>query len=247
MRLVTSAAVALGADLPRVDRRSRFDAAVGSHAPLRVCLVIDDVETLHHSGIHLLGELLDALPGNLRLVLVGRELPPVGLARLRAAGELLKVTDGDLRFDAAEIADLADRLGTTAPDEHLGGWPAVIRLSLAAPGRAADDYLWEEVINRLAPDHRRALQALCALGSATVAEVEQVSGLTLDVDDFCAHVPLVTRDGTRPRGPRPVAPVPRRSRWRGCPASVDPCRAGWGGGRGSWRRRGERAAGDTAR
>ena len=197
VRLVTSAAAALGAQLPpRGSPLARFVAAVGSQAPLRVCLVIDDVETLHHSGIQLLGELLDALPGNLRLVLVGRELPPVGLARLRAAGELLEVTDEDLRFDATEIADLADRLGTTAPDEHLGGWPAVIRLSLAAPGRAADDYLWEEVINRLAPDHRRALQALCALGSATVAEVEQVSGLTLDVDDFCARVPLVTRDGS---------------------------------------------------
>jgi len=86
VRLVTSAAVALGADLPpRGSPLARFDAAVGSHAPLRVCLVIDDVETLHHSGIHLLGELLDALPGNLRLVLVGRELPPVGLADISAS------------------------------------------------------------------------------------------------------------------------------------------------------------------
>ena len=138
VRLVASATAALEGEAPaRGSPLDRLQAVVAAHAPLPVCVVIDDIETIPATGTVLLGTLLDALPTNLHLVLVGRQLPGIGLARLRAAGELLEVGVDDLRFDEQETASLATALGAPAPAEHLGGWPAIIRLSLAAPDRSA--------------------------------------------------------------------------------------------------------------
>ena len=197
-RLAATIRRALGADGPAHGAPlAQVQAAIADHAPLPTSLVLDDAEELTGASAALLDRLVRSAPTNLRLVLVGRSLPALSLARLRAADQVLEIGAAELRFDDAEIAALATSLGTPPPADRFGGWPAVVRLSLAAPGRAAGDYLWEEVIGGLEPADRGVLQALCALGEATPDEVGQVTGHLFDTEAFCRRVPLVHRVGSR--------------------------------------------------
>src|SRR5215471_17545835 len=72
-------------------------------APVDAVLVVDDAELLagRPGCVELLADLVRATPANLHLVLSGRDLPALPLARLRAAGEVAEVTEGDLRFSPA--------------------------------------------------------------------------------------------------------------------------------------------------
>src|SRR5262249_46248502 len=104
-------------------------------APVDAVLVVDDAELLadRPGCVELLADLVRAAPANLPLVLPGRDLPALPLARLRAAGEVAEVTEGDLRFSPAEVAALATGLGVQVPAADVGGWPALVRLAAAAP------------------------------------------------------------------------------------------------------------------
>ena len=143
----------------------------------------------------MLGELLRRAPSNLHLVLCGRRLPALGLARLRAADDLLEVGADDLRFDATEVTALTSSLGAAPLEADLAGWPALVRLALVAPRRTLDEFVWEEVIRSLGDDDRTALLALCLLGPSSIRDVEAVTGCPVDADAFCDRVPLVHRTG----------------------------------------------------
>ena len=174
----------------------RLYAVIVEQAPLHVSLVLDDVELLSDEAGAVLDGLVRRAPANLQLVLCGRRLPTqVGLARFRAADDLVEVGSEDLRFDEGEIAALSDSLGGPPPPSDLGGWPALVRLALVAPRRSIDDFVWEEVIRGLGDDDRVALLALCLLGTSTPADVESVTGSMLDADGFAERVPLVHRVG----------------------------------------------------
>ena len=176
----------------------RLQGVFAEVAPFEVSLVLDDVELLSPGCAELLDDLLRLPPANLHLVLVGRPpLPKIPLARFRAADDLLEVTAEHLRFDDREVAALAANLGVTPPRADLGGWPALVRLALSSPEGSVGDYLWEEVISALDADDRRALLALCLLGTSTADEVADVSGRSVDPDGFCARVPLVHQAGGR--------------------------------------------------
>src|SRR5690606_16390485 len=78
------------------------------------------------------------------VVVAGRTVPDLGLARLRVAGELREVRADELRFDVAETASLVRGEHGIALDEdalaelhrHTEGWVAAIRLTaLALEGR----------------------------------------------------------------------------------------------------------------
>ena len=94
--------------------------------------------------------------------------PALGLARFRAADDLVEVGADDLRFDAAEVAALAAEPRRGAVGADLAGWPALVRLALVAPLRSVDEFLWEEVMRSLGADDRAALLALCLLGPSGV-------------------------------------------------------------------------------
>jgi DNA-binding SARP family transcriptional activator len=164
-------------------------------APLHASLVFDDVELLPDAGAEVLDELLRRAPSNLHLLLAGRRLPAVGLARFRAADDLVEIGANDLRFDDAEIAALAASLAAAPLTVDLAGWPALVRLALVAPRHTVGQYLWEEVIRTLSPADREALLALCLLGTAGAEELERLTGRPFDADGFCARVPLVHRVG----------------------------------------------------
>jgi ATP/maltotriose-dependent transcriptional regulator MalT len=143
--------------------------AFREHSPLDVCLIVDDVHEIPagSSSAGLLGDLVRRLPAHAHLVLAGREIPPIPLAHVRAAGRLTEITSPDLVFDQCERARLAARLGRpVGRADRFDGWPALVRLSLAAGDDRSLDYAREEVLAGLSPAERRTLFGLVTAGVA---------------------------------------------------------------------------------
>src|SRR5215469_14826889 len=84
-----------------------------------VVLVVDDVHLLRDSECRAaLSVLADHVPRGSRLVLAGRDQPPLPVARLRAEGRLLEIGPGDLALTVQEAARLLrDAKVTLDPDE----------------------------------------------------------------------------------------------------------------------------------
>ncbi|ADB49952.1 LuxR C-terminal-related transcriptional regulator [Conexibacter woesei] len=107
-------------------------------------LVLDDVHELTDGAIHDdLAALLRHAPAALRLVLIARADPPLGLERLRVSGRLSEIRAADLAFDAAEARELLAAWGAPldAVDarelwRRSGGWAA----GLVLPALALRDH-----------------------------------------------------------------------------------------------------------
>src|SRR5262245_17571301 len=99
----------------------------------------------------------------------------------------------------AEVAGLARDDDERARVRAVGGWPALVRLRLAADdpsvGDRVTDYLWEEILRNLTEQDRRALLALSVLGPADRATLETLCGHRVEVDGFGRRVPLVHEAG----------------------------------------------------
>ena len=163
-------------------------------APLERCLLLDDVQEIPPGtqGAALLRDIAQLLPATAHLVLSGRVAPDVPLARREAAGEVLRIGGEDLRFTDVEVRALARRLGRDARiAEPLHGWPAMVRLALAAGSGAPWRYAREEVLGRLSDAQRTMLAALAALGTGTATEVAAVASGFVCLDDLVEQVPLV--------------------------------------------------------
>ena len=173
--------------------RDVVDALI-RRAPLEVCLLLDDVHEIPPGspGAVLLREVTRTLPATAHLVLSGREAPDVPLARREATGEVIRIGGEDLAFTDVEVRALARRLGQDARiAEPVRGWPAMVRLSLAAGPAAPWQYAREEVLGRVSDSQRQALAALAALGTGTACEVAEVTGGAVTLDDLARQVPLV--------------------------------------------------------
>lgn len=167
--------------------------SIWHRAPAPVAIVVDDVHVVapESEGAELLARLVASLPRNGHLVLAGRTPPPVPLARLEVAGEVVRLGEADLSFSSAELADFASRRGVPfAQLSGCGGWPALAEVSaMGAPGTDAA-YLWEEVLQRLPVDRRREI-ALVAHAEATTALVASaVLGRPVDLTDLTSGLPL---------------------------------------------------------
>jgi LuxR family transcriptional regulator, maltose regulon positive regulatory protein len=163
-------------------------------APVEVCLLLDDVHEIPAGspGAKLLDELVRSLPATAHLVLCGREVPDLPLARREAAGELLRIGADELSFTDIELRALGRQLGREPSlARSLRGWPALVRLAFAAGPSAPWRYAREEILGRLPGPHRRALAALAALDTATETEVATVAGEPVDLDDLARLIPLV--------------------------------------------------------
>ncbi len=114
-------------------------------------------------------------PDRVQLVISTRSDPALGIARLRAAGDLLEIRAEHLRFDPTEVAQFLAALGVVGLSdeeaarlaEGTGGWPAPLRLvalliqdqepsafidSFAAGTRPVVEYLTTDVLELLEPD-----------------------------------------------------------------------------------------------
>src|SRR5580704_6856019 len=137
-------------------------------------LVLDDYHVIAARPVHdSVQFLLEHLPPGLRLVLTSRSDPPLGLARLRARGQLAELRAADLRFTAAEagelVREMAGEPGAALPDTAVAalaarteGWAAGLQLAALSLRGQADaaafvaaftgshryvlDYLGEEVL-----------------------------------------------------------------------------------------------------
>lgn len=152
--------------------------------PVTVWLVLDDLHELTDpEPLHGLETLVRHQPTGLRLVLASRHNPPLPLARLRLADQLLEIRAGDLRFSAEEAGALLASAGVELlPDqarqllEQTEGWAAGLRLAALSLSEAADpdrflaefaendravaDYLIDEVLSRLPDELRAFLRAI---------------------------------------------------------------------------------------
>jgi LuxR family maltose regulon positive regulatory protein len=160
-------------------------AAAGSGA----VLVLDDYHCIEEPAIHrLVTTLVERLPPGARLAIATRADPPLPLARLRAHGELLEVRAHDLRFTAAEAAELLRSAGlelTSSEVEVLTdrteGWAAALRLAgVSLRGRPDQAAL----LQRFGASHRYILDYV----------VEEVlAGLPRESQEFLIRTSILDR------------------------------------------------------
>jgi LuxR family transcriptional regulator, maltose regulon positive regulatory protein len=110
------------------------DALAGRDEP--VVLVLDDFHEVIEAVQDDLERLARFSPPALRLVVVTRADPPIGLGRLRVDGSVTELRAADLAFTLDEVARLFGALGVAlAPDllatlwQRTEGWAAALRLA----------------------------------------------------------------------------------------------------------------------
>jgi len=166
-----------------------------------VVLVLDDYHLVNHHRCHAQVEsLLRDLPPPVRVVLITRAIPPLELARLRAAGEVADIGLPDLRFSRSQARTLVSTVaGVTLDDSDVSalltrteGWPAGVYLAalslrghpsphtfidqFTGNNRFIADFLAEEVLNRQAPDVRQFLLRTSILDRFTAPLCDAVTG-----------------------------------------------------------------------
>jgi LuxR family maltose regulon positive regulatory protein len=169
--------------------------------PERLVLVLDDFHVIADDRVHeVVAFLLERRPPTLELAIAGRAEPPVPLARLRLAGELVEIAAADLRFTEDEAdALLREALGRALDpvdlarlQERTEGWAAGLRLaalslsgradqhayiaSFAGDDRPVVDLLGAEVLAAQAPDVRAFLVETAILERLSGPLCERVTG-----------------------------------------------------------------------
>jgi LuxR family maltose regulon positive regulatory protein len=97
-----------------------------------VMLILDDVHLLRNAESRdALSVLADHVPPGSRLVLAGRDEPPLRIARLRAEGRILEIGPGDLSLNREDATALLRDAGLTLAEDEIAelhrrteGWPA---------------------------------------------------------------------------------------------------------------------------
>jgi LuxR family transcriptional regulator, maltose regulon positive regulatory protein len=155
----------------------RLGAAFSSMT-VPVVLVLDDVHLLRNAECRAaLSVLADHVPDKSRLVLAGREQPPVRIARLRAAGAIVEIGPGDLSLSYAEAASLLRAAGLALGEKDVAelyrrteGWSAGLYLaalylreggslpgavvSVGGDDRFISDYMESEFLARISSQNR---------------------------------------------------------------------------------------------
>jgi LuxR family transcriptional regulator, maltose regulon positive regulatory protein len=192
------------------------DTVVGAVEALGspVWLVLDDVHVLTNpDAVGSLARLARRASEDLRLVLVSRNDPPIGLPRLRVEGRVRELRGDDLAFTIDETTAYLEGQGVDLPSasirtlqERTEGWAAGIRIAaLALEGsddrcalierfggddHAIADYLVTEVLANVAEERRAFLlrTSVCSLLRVDLARV--LSGR----DDAGALLDALERD-----------------------------------------------------
>src|SRR3974390_2591512 len=152
-----------------------------------VALVLDDVHLLHDSECRsALSVLADHVPGGSRLVLAGRDEPPLRIARLRAEGKVLEIGPGELSLNSGEAAALLRGAGVVLGEDEVSalhqqteGWPAGLYLaalshqqgyplagaavSFGGGDRLVSQYMESEFLARISPRRRDFLTRTAVL------------------------------------------------------------------------------------
>src|SRR6516225_4274938 len=192
-----------------------------------VALVLDDVHALHDSECRAaLSVLADHVPGGSRMVLAGRDEPPLRVARLRAEGRITEVGPGDLALSPGEAAELLRGAGVVLAADEVGvlhqrteGWPAGLYLaalclreggsvaraavSFGGDDRLVSEYLEAEFLSRISRRHREFLTRTAVLERMSGSLVESV----LEVPGSATTLAELARSNLL------LVPLDRRRRW----------------------------------
>jgi LuxR family transcriptional regulator, maltose regulon positive regulatory protein len=202
----------------------RLGAALSSMTS-PVVLVLDDVHLLRSSECRAaLSVLADHVPPGSRLVLAGRDEPPVRVARLRAEGRITEIGTRDLSLSPEEAASLLRSAEVVLGAEDVAqlhrwteGWPAGLYLSALAiraggsPGSAASfggdllvtEYVESEFLARISPQHRSFLTRTAVLDRMCGSLCEAV----LDLPGCAATLAELARSNLL------LVPLDRRGQW----------------------------------
>jgi LuxR family transcriptional regulator, maltose regulon positive regulatory protein len=103
-----------------------------------VVLMLDDYHLIKEHRCHdQMTLLLDHLPPSAQVAIITRADPPLGLARMRAAGEMAEIRARELRFDLPQAAALTRNVAGVELTDHdledlvvrTEGWPAGLYLA----------------------------------------------------------------------------------------------------------------------
>jgi LuxR family transcriptional regulator, maltose regulon positive regulatory protein len=192
-----------------------------------VVLVLDDVHALHNSECRAaLSVLADHVPGGSRLVLAGRDQPPLRVARLRAEGRILEIGPADLSLTPENAAALLSAAGVVlAADEaavlhqRTEGWPVGLYLAalylrqggslghvavaFGGDDRLVSEYMESELLTRVPRWHRAFL--------TRTAVLERMSGplceAVLELPGSAATLAELAQSNLL------LVPLDRRDRW----------------------------------
>lgn len=181
-----------------------------SASPNPFVLILEDFHQIQDAPIVTegLAYLVRNLPSSVRLVLTSRTPITLPLAKIRARGDLLEITERDLRLSPEEQAELfAASCPNLSPEELqqiedvTQGWPAGCRLielkcrALGGDVRIVDilrdarenvgDYLFEEVVEGLADDLGKFLTDTAVVDSFNASLAASITNQSLsDVRDL---------------------------------------------------------------
>jgi len=162
-------------------------AAAFASMTVPVALILDDVHVLHNPECRAaLSVLADHVPGGSRLVLAGRDEPPLRVPRLRAEGRVLEIGPGDLSLTLGEAAALLRGAGVALGEDEVAalyqrteGWPAGLYLaalylreghppgsavvSFGGGDRLVSQYMQSEFLERISRRQREFLTRTAVL------------------------------------------------------------------------------------
>jgi len=192
-----------------------------------VVLVLDDVHLLRNSECRAaLSVLADHVPAGSRLVLAGRDQPPVRVARLRAEGRLAEIGLADLSLTAEEAASLLRAAQVVLGEDDVAelhrrteGWPAGLYLaalylreggsprgaaaSFGGDDRFVSEYVEAEFLARISSSQREFLTRTAALERMSGPLCEAV----LEVPGSAAALAGLAQSNLL------LVPLDRRGRW----------------------------------
>jgi LuxR family transcriptional regulator, maltose regulon positive regulatory protein len=166
-----------------------------------VVLVLDDFHEVIDAVHEDLERLVRFPPPALRLVIVTRADPPIGLGRLRLDGRLTEIRAADLNFSLDEAGTLFGAMGIALAPEDLAtlwrrteGWAAALRLAAVSLQHHSDprafiehfagtdatisDYLVSEVLTRQPPELRAFLLRTSIVETLSAELADALTGAT---------------------------------------------------------------------
>jgi len=154
-------------------------------------LVLDDLHRVNDEPlVRFLEVLVERLAPGWSIAIASRSTPPFSLGRLAAQGELATWREASLSLSREETLHLGAELPVGTAEaiwKRTAGWPAGVRLALAAAASAASpaaggqidrsvfDFMASEVIDRLPEDLRRFLLQISLLPELTAAQAEAIT------------------------------------------------------------------------
>ena len=180
-----------------------------------VVLMLDDYHLIKARHCHdQMTLLLDHLPSSAQVAIITRADPPLGLARMRAAGEMAEIRARELRFDRPQAAALTRNVAGVELTDHdledlvvrTEGWPAGLYLAALSlrghPSPAAFvrqftgnnrfivDFLVDDVLSKQPEEVRRFLTRTSILPRFCAPLCDAVTGSA----DAAAVIELLERE-----------------------------------------------------